>query len=576
MDNLIINLGILVSVAALFAVILKKLRQPRIIAYIGAGVIAGLFRGIVQMPHDLIESFIEVGIILLLFMAGLEVDLKSLSRRWRLLLYNGLGQIAINTVVGGILALLFFSLESPASVLYFGLCLTFSSTIIVLGLLREQKEMQSLHGQIIVGLMVLQDIVAVVALSVLKGMSMGGPLLLTITLFFIKLILIGIFLGFLAYFVLGHLFRFLAQSTEMLFIGTLGYALGVSSFCGLLDFSPEIGAFLAGVSLWFLPYKLEIEDELDPLKSFGILLFFITLGYTLDFGIMHLSDIVPILVISLSVVLGTPLLMIALGWFTRINSRPAFLIGGTINQMSEFSLILATFALQAGVFDSRIFLVITLSFLLTIFLSSMGHQFLVPIYSLLRKALAFLDKRSNLPKIELLEHDLKGHIILLHYNELAEAIIDFYSRTKKTIFVLDVDPDINESLKRKGPRVIPAYADVYDPEVWEEYHFDKASIIISCIIDGQDAEIAIARWLRLHNPSVPFIAATDSSEEALELYEAGVRYVIQTEDLAARHFKHLFAEEILKKKGAFRKVGEDHYKLLRRYKEEYKDLFYSI
>lgn len=578
MGNVIVSLGLMLGGATLLAVVLRMLKQSNIIAFVGIGMLAGLFRDQFRLPEELLEAFTEIGIIMLLFMAGLEVDIKSLLRRWKLVVIIGLGQVVLLTFFGLVIGLYYMGIEQPSTLIFFALCLTLSSTIIVLGELKERKAMESLHGQLVLGLMVIQDIMAVLALSFLKSLASDSPLLVEIPLIFLKMAVLIVILALLARYALSAVFRFFARSSEMLFIGTLGYCMGIAGLCELFHFSPEIGAFFAGVSLAFLPYRLEIEDKVEPLKAFGVILFFISLGYSLQFRQEMLGSIGDVIVLTAFVVLGTPVIMIALGWLTRLKSRPAFMIGGIINQISEFSLILATLCYQAGIFDETMFALITLTCLATFFLSSLGHQYLEQFYRISRPRLRFIDRHSAPYQIEA-ERDFKfeDHVVILSFNEISQEIADFYDGRGERVLLIDIDPDITHHFaKQEGHNIVPLYADMDDPDVWSEFNFDKAKIVISCLVRGQEAEIGIARWLKERNADVPFIATTDSHEETLELYESGVRYVIQTEYLAAESFRKLFAQEVEKGGEAFKAVGVAHYEKTKQLQQEIAPIFRLI
>ena len=412
----------------------------------------------------------------------------------------------------------------------------------------------------------------------MKSLASDSPLIIEIPFIFLKMAVLVVILALLAKYVLSAVFRFFARSSEMLFIGTLGYCMGIAGLCELFHFSPEIGAFFAGASLAFLPYKLEIEDKVEPLKAFGVILFFISLGYRLQFRQEMLGSIGDVIVLTAFVVLGTPVLMVALGWLTRLKSRPAFLIGGFINQISEFSLILATLCLQGGIFDETLFTLITLTCLATFFLSSLGHQYLEQFYRLSRPRLRFIDRHSAPYQIEA-ERDFKleEHVVILSFNEISHEIADFYAGRGERVLLIDIDPDITHHFaKQEGHNIVPLYADMDDPDVWNEFNFDKAKIVISCLVRGQEAEIGIARWLKEQNADVPFIATTDSHEETLELYESGVRYVIQTEYLAAESFRKLFAQEVDKGGEAFKAVGVAHYEKTKQLQQEIAPIFRLI
>lgn len=571
---LVISMGALLGGAAILSIVCTLFKQSNILAFIGIGIIAGLFKGQFQLPSELLDTFTTLGIILLLFMAGLELDVKSFLKRWKLVLITGLGQIIAFILIGIGLGKL-VGIEQLSTLIYFSLCITLSSTIIVLGTLKAKGGMESFHGQVILGLMVLQDVVAVVSLSILNSLaSPEGSFGVDVAMIFGKMAVLIVFLFLLERFVLGALFKFFARSAELLFIGTLGYCMGVAAVCGIVDFSPEIGAFLAGVSLSALPYKLEIEDKVDPLKTFGIILFFITLGFNLEFNQQMLDGVIPSVILTLFVVFVTPLIMLTLGYLTKLKSHPAFMIGGIINQISEFSLILATLCLQAGIFSQKEFVIITLTCLGTFFLSSLGHEFLESLYVVLRRPLHFVDRRSHPTQLDVQDFELKNHIVLLCYNELSEEIANFYGKQGERVLLIDLDPEIHSYFKDKeGHNIVAQYADMEDPDIWHDFAFEKAKMVISCMIGGQDAEVQIARYIQEKNPKVPFLATTDSHEEALELYEKGIRYVIQTEYLAAVSFRHILGQELEKNEDAFVNLGKQHHEEIKSIKENMTKIF---
>jgi len=558
----VLVLGGLIAAAAVLAIVFRFVRQSSIIAFIVVGVVSGLFRDRLHIPHALIEAFTEIGIILLLFMAGLEVEFGSLKKRWRIVLGNGLGQILLTACLGAGLGLLLLGLRGPAAAVYFGLCLTFSSTIVVISFLKAKREMESFHGQIILGLMVLQDIGAVSALVVLKSLSGEGSVLSSIGVVVAKMAVLAVCLFVLAKFVLRRVFRYLAGSQELLFVGSLGWALGVAAACEAFHFSPEIGAFMAGAALSFLPYRLEVQDKVEPMKDFGVILFFLALGHSLEIDRSALSLIGPTVAVSAFVLFGTPLVMLFIGYLFRSKSRPSFMIGAIINQISEFSLILAMLCARAGIFDNRTFLLVTLSTMATIFFSSFGHQFLGPLYELVRSPLSFIDARSRATREAKLDgFELRGHIVVIAYNELAEKVIDHFLSLGKRVLLVDIDPEVHDTMSGTHENLRCMYADVFDPDTWEEAGFSGAAGIVSCLIGGQRAELAVLRWMKEHGLDVPFLAATDSRREALELYRAGATYIIQTEDLAAERLQQLL-EEHGASLGSLRSKGQQHREVL--------------
>ncbi|MEC8184768.1 MAG: NAD-binding protein, partial [SAR324 cluster bacterium] len=328
-----------------------------------------------------------------------------------------------------------------------------------------------------------------------------------------------------------------------------------------------------------LPYRHEIEDKVEPLKAFGVILFFIGLGF--DISALKVEQIfgglVDGIILAVMIVVLTIPLMIVLGYLSRLKGKQSFLMGAIINQSSEFSLMLAVLCLQYKLFDPHLFIVITIVVLVTFFLSSLGHQFMDQMYGALSKSLAFMDKRAPSSEEEGGdEFEMENHVVLMEYNELSTEIADFYSERGQKVLLLDLDPDITEYFESQhGHSNIHAhYANMQDPDVWEHMEFHKAKVVISCMDAGQEAELAMARWLKKHAPEVPFLAATSSHEESLELYDAGARYVIQTEFLAARGFREILDGEMGKSdKDAFRDLGQTHREETKKLQEGLGEIF---
>ena len=370
-DSLIEPLGAMLLAATIVAIILSYAKQASLFAFIIIGIFGGAF-GLKEIINtNVMTAFVDVGITLLLFMAGMEVDIPGLIKRWILLLINGFGQIIGLLVICLGFGVVYMGINEDymtnaglpaenagAALIYFALCLTLSSTILVIGTLKSTGQIAEEHGQVALGLMVLQDIVAVVALAILgalKPLEEGQEpvnLGLEVMWIFIKMIVLAVILYFVTKYILNPLFKFFARSGELLFIGTLGYGMGVAGLCEVVHFSSGIGAFFAGATLAALPYRHEIEDKVEPLKAFGVILFFIGLGF--DISGLKLEQIfgglVEGVILAVMVVVVTIPLMLVLGYLSKLKGKPAFLMGAIINQSSEFSLMLAVLCLGYGIF----------------------------------------------------------------------------------------------------------------------------------------------------------------------------------------------------------------------------------
>eukprot|EP00961_Rhodomonas_salina_P220665 2983372-Rhodomonas_salina.1 len=249
-DPIVIPLGLMLLALCFMSLIFHKMKQSNIVACIIIGMVVGGSGLSDSVSRELTAAFIELGIILVLFMGGLEVDVPAFFLRWKLVLVNGLGQIIINLAIFCVLGIVTGLTTEAPDTIFFGLACTLSSTILVLGGLKDRQEMETVHGQVILGLMVLQDVCAVVSLLVLSSFDPakeGGPSFgVQIAIMLGKFAATILILVLLAKFVLRHWFKMFAVSGEMLFIGTIGYAFGVAGLAGLAHFSPEIGGFFAG------------------------------------------------------------------------------------------------------------------------------------------------------------------------------------------------------------------------------------------------------------------------------------------------------------------------------------------
>ena len=264
-ESFIQPLGFLLGLTAILALLLSYLGQSSIIAFITVGVIVNAV-GVTPDPTTL-GNFAEVGILILLFMAGLEVDLAAFAKNWKTAAIIGVGQIMGCTGLFAALSLVVLPAIGQEintnAVVYFGLCGCFSSTILVLGYLKSNKSMATLHGQLCLGTLVLQDAASVLGIAVLGGLNEeGSNPAVSVLVLFAKLVAAVLIILLLERFVLEWLFEQFARSLELLYLGALGYATGLAALAVTAGFSGEITAFLAGVSLSRLPYKMHIETKM--------------------------------------------------------------------------------------------------------------------------------------------------------------------------------------------------------------------------------------------------------------------------------------------------------------------------
>ncbi len=305
------------------------------------------------------------------FVVGLKLDLHTIRTIGRVALVVGTGQVAFTTIFGFVIAAA-FGMSLIESV-YVAVTLTFSSTVIIVKLLTDRREIDSLHGRIAVGLLIVQDIVVVLAMILLS--AFGGAGGATGALGFQLLMVAGKGLAFLAAlvlltrFVLPWLLGLLARSQELLVLFSIAWAVALAAIAELLGFSMEVGAFLAGVTLAFTQYREALATRLTVVRDFLLLFFFLKLGAGLDLSFLG-NQVGKALVFSVFVLVGKPLVVMGVMGVMGYRKRTGFLAGLTVAQISEFSLILGALGLSLGHIGPGTVGLITLVGLITITLST--------------------------------------------------------------------------------------------------------------------------------------------------------------------------------------------------------------
>nr|WP_223807715.1 cation:proton antiporter [Pseudanabaena sp. UWO311] len=335
LNNPFYETAFVLLISAIVGAIGLWLRQPLIVAFIAVGILVGPSAfGWVIMSEQM-ELLAELGIALLLFVVGLKLDLRLIQSMGTVALATGLGQVAFTTIVGFLISVLLG--VAPIKAGYIAVALTFSSTIIIVKLLSDKREIDSLYGRIALGVLIVQDLVVVlvmIGLSALGGEANLSPGITLLQLVLkVGLLLLGV--GGMMAFVLPKLLKHLARSQELLLIFAIAWAVTLSALTEILGFSSEVGAFLAGISLASTRYRDAIGSRLVGIRDFLLLFFFVNLGAHLDLHLLG-AQIVPALVLSLFVLIGKPIIVMAIMGYMGYRKRTSLLSGLSVAQISDF------------------------------------------------------------------------------------------------------------------------------------------------------------------------------------------------------------------------------------------------
>src|SRR3989344_2672278 len=509
------EITIALVLAAVFGFVAYLLRQPPIIGFIFAGLAVGFLFNPEMGGVEFIEGLAPIGVALLLFLVGLELDFKGLKNVGLPALVTGLGQIIFTFSIGYFLVKALGFATIPA--IYISIALTFSSTIIVIKLLSEKKELTSLYGRIVVGFLLLQDFVAILVLIVLAGLQGDGvsPLGFALTIIKGSIIVAATFIGSRF---LPRLLNRVGRSQEMLYLFSIAWVLGIAALTEMAGLSIEVGGFLAGVALANSSEHFQIGARMRPIRDFFLILFFVGLGTKMLMA-GAVTAIVPALILSLFVLIGNPLIVMILMGILGYKSRTSFLASVTVAQISEFSLIIAALGLRLGHISATDTALITFVGIVTIFVSSYFIIYSDGIYKTLKPALKLFEFSRKLIEETSLERDFENHIVLVGVHRTGTSILQALSNSGEDFVALDFDPLIVKNLQEKEIPVI--YGDVADEEIQHLVGLRKARLIISTVPNkGDNMTILEAKG------KAKVIVTANNDEDAKEFYKKGASYVI--------------------------------------------------
>lgn len=547
------QIALLFVAASIFAIFARLLRQPLIVGYLFAGLFLS-FTGLIKNSHDL-EGLSQIGVAMLLFLLGIEVKLSEFSAIGKHALYVGIGQIVLTSLLGTFFCLILgFSLTSSVLMAF---ALTFSSTIILVKLLSEKKELGSLYGRMAIGIMLIQDFFAIAALIFLTTKS-GNFSTITFLLLPVKIVALILLVVFLSHKIIPLIFGKLANlSGEMMFVLSIAWALGFATLIAHpFGLSIEIGGYLAGIALSNLPEGLQIVSRTRPIKDFFLTIFFLNLGliFALDNSIV-LPVIAPAILLSVFILIGSPIIVMSMMGVLGYKKRTSFLTGVSIAQISEFSLILVTVAHSMGKIDQS---VVALMVLVGIFTMT-GSTYLIihgeTIYKKLEKYLGLFE-RSNVRERRLLKKtSLTNHVVLIGCHRTGSRLVNYLASKKINFLIVDFDPNVYKKMSMKGIHVV--LGDISEPEIIEAANLTRAKIIISTISKLEDDLFVLDQIRRVQNPPVTIFTASQKSD-ARELYVNNATYVLLPEVLTGEYIRNLIRVNGFTK-DKFRKLGKYYY-----------------
>lgn len=558
-ETIFIELAVILLVAFITSFIVRAFKQPIIIGYIIAGMIISPFIIKIGASQEIISVFSQLGVAFLLFIVGLHMNPKVIKEIGASSLFIGLIQMALTFGLGFALSFKVLGYGVLTSI-YVGIALAFSSTIIILKLLSDQRQLDSLYGKISIGILIIQDLVAVVVLMLISSSAAG----VDFQSFALKGLLSGgvlIFFLFLAgYLVLPKIVKSVAKNQELLFLFSITWAFAIAGLFSYIGFSIEIGALIAGMVLSISPYSVEISSKIRPLRDFFLIIFFIILGFNIQISSIG-TIIYSALLLSLVALVFKPLVLMTLMALFGYTKRTNFLVGTTLAQISEFSLIVLALGYSMGHISAEVLSTLTLTAVITITLSTYFIIYPNQLYKRMQKFVGVFERKSIRRKRKIHK---KYDAILFGYNRIGFSILRSLKKIRQKYLVVDYNPDTIENLNKL--KVPGLYGDVDDESLLEELPLDKIKMAVSTIPEFETNEILIDK-IRAENKKAIIIVRAHNIDEALGLYDRGASYVLTPHFLGGEYVAEMISHKKLKE-GGYKHEKKEHIKMLQDMKDQ--------
>lgn len=544
-QTILINISLVVIIAAILAFISRLLKQELILAYILTGIILGpLVLGLIQ-DKVLIGGFAEIGITFLLFVAGLEMSVKKFKESLGTSMTAGVIQV-ISVALVSFFILVAFSF-SRIEAIWLGIAIAFSSTVVITKLLADKNELNTLRARLIIGIMLAQDIIAIIALAILSKEITTTFVLLALS----NLILLGLIALFLNYTILKPVINRAASSSELLFLVSIAFLFLFTGMAYILNLSIAIGAFIAGILLANTPYSMEIGVKTKTLRDFFAIMFFVSIGMWLTN--IDKSILLPLLSVFVILVIFEPLVTAIFLRIRGYKARTALDTGFSFAQLSEFTLIITLYALTLGIVSQRGFDLIVLTAVITMAIT----PYTMKLGGLFHrcKILNFI----KLPIKEKVKHITPGKKTILFFgcHRMGTVLFRGLEKYKNKLLVVDFDPDIIKGLERQG--ISYMYGDVLDKEFLEKIPVKDLKVVLSTI-PKKEENIVLINYFKKIKPTLFITVKAEKIHDALELYDKGADYVILPQIIGGEQ-----SVEMIKKlnKKEFKKLQDKHIKYLK-------------
>ena len=578
-ESLLADIGMAILGAAAFGIPAYLVRAPLLLAYIAAGVALGphLGFGFIKSSES-IHTLSEIGLVLLMFILGLEIDVKKLLQAGKAVAINGVTQFAGCALLATVFftALGFASVGGGYELVYLAVACSLSSTLIVVKVLSDRMELDTLTSRITLGILVLQDLWAIAFLAIQPNLADLRASVLLLSLGRGALLVVASWA--LAKFVLPRVLDKVAKNPELMLMAAISWCCVVCGMAGALHLSLEMGGLIAGVAIASFPYHVEIASKVMSLRDFFITLFFVALG--LQIPQPSLQVLVLAAAICGFVLVSRVLTMFPVLYFLRYGNRGSLIPALNLSQVSEFALVLVSLGVSYKHLPQDMLSAFVLALVATALLSSLAIPHAHAVYQACNPWLEKLGFKDKVVHDETSAAPAKDNVHRLHappkivllgfYREASSLLQELRTRhshegLKDQVHVVDFNPEAHQELKSMG---IPcSYGDISHLDTLRHLELGEAKILISTIADHQlkgTSNLNLLRALKGFAPNAKIIVTAETLESAKAMYAEGAAYVIMPRLLVGRHLADVIEHIDVGADAIFQKDARD---LLAEWKE---------
>ncbi len=545
MEELELGLDLIIVLAAAIAggILARQLRLPIILGYLAGGIVVGPY--VLGWVHDLdtIHTLADIGVILLLFTLGLEFSLSELRRIGKIAIFGGVAQILVTAAVG--LALGKLLGWETVEAIFFGFLIALSSTMIVLKTLMERGELDSGHGRVMIGILLVQDLSLVPLMIILPAMGgEAGELWLPLGIAFLKaLAFIAVMLA-LGMWGLPWLLRRVAggRSRELFLLTVVTLCLAAAIGAYFFGLSAAVGAFIAGLLISQSAFARQAFADIVPLRDTFAALFFVSLGMLVNPHFVA-ENIATIAIVLAVIMVAKFIICSSIPWFFSYSPKTILFVGLGLVQIGEFSFVLAEMGLEAGIVTEYLYSLTLTSAIITMLLTPFALSFASILYRHLsqRERFGRLVARRLDPGWQGRRWELSGHAVICGHGRVGSSLARVLERRNFSYLVIDLDPQVISALHA---REIPCiYGDAGNPEILAHAQLDKARVLICTFPDFIAVELTTRNALSI-NSRLDIVARVHRDADAELLKGIGVSEVVRPEFEAGleitRHTLHRF------------------------------------